>query len=207
VNILTKVTNVARSKNDPRVLKSGRSSLAGADQLARALGWFSIGLGLSQLLAAPRYTRALGVKGKEAVVRACGAREIAHGVLSLSTERRAGLRSRVGGDALDIAILGAAMRDNPKRGNVAIALALVLGITVLDVVGAQRVTARHRRRSEQIRDYRDRSGFPQGIERARGAAAGFQLPAGISARPQLASRVSGGMSTSSEATTDRPLSH
>ncbi len=184
MNILTKTSHIARSKGDPRILSSGRSSLAGADQLARAIGWFSIGLGLSQLIAAPRYTRALGVEGKEAFVRACGARELAHGILTLSTERKAGLWSRVGGDALDIAMLGAAMQDNPKRGNVA--LALVAGVTVLDVIGAQRVTARHTRRREHIREYRDRSGFPKGIERARGAAAGLQIPARMRADPQLA---------------------
>ena len=39
-----------------------------------------------------------------------------------------------------------AMRhDNPKRDNVGIALAAVLGVTLLDIIGAQGVTARHSR--------------------------------------------------------------
>ena len=42
---LTNITQIARSKGDPRVEHKGPSSLTGPDRLARALGWFSIGLG------------------------------------------------------------------------------------------------------------------------------------------------------------------
>jgi len=187
MNVMTRASRMVRPDSDPRVLKSGRSSLGRADQLARALGWFSIGLGITQILAAPRYTRALGLRGRENHVRACGAREIGHGLLSLSTQRRAGLWSRVGGDALDIAALAGAMRrGNPKRDNVAIALALVIAVTALDVVGAQAQTARHSRGKSDVRDYTNRSGFPQGVARARGAAAGFALPADVKAASQKA---------------------
>jgi hypothetical protein len=187
MNFMTQVSRIVRSETDPRVLKSGPGSRGGADQLARALGWFSIALGVTQVLAAPRYTRALGLRGRESLVRACGAREIGHGLLSLSTQRRAGLWSRVGGDTLDIAALASAMRrDNPKRDNVATALAVVLAITVLDVVAAQAHTARHSRRKTEVRDYSDRSGFPQGLERARDAARNVDLRADIRPTPQSA---------------------
>lgn len=194
MNIMTKMSDFARSEGDPRILQSGPSSLGASDRLAKALGWFSIGLGLSQLLAAPRYTRALGIEGKEWFVRAAGAREITHGLLSLSIEKQAGLWSRVGGDAIDIASLAAIMRpDNPQRDNVGKALAAVIGITLLDIAGAQAVTARHSRKRGQPRDYSDRSGFPQGVERARGAAADFETPADMTAASQTAkaSRVTG----------------
>src|SRR4026208_751635 len=119
MNFMTQASRIVRSESDPRVLKSGRGSLGGADQLARALGWFSVALGFTQVLAAPRYTRALGLRGRgarESLVRAVGAREVGHGVLSLSTQRRAGLWSRVGGDTLDIAALASAMpRANARR--------------------------------------------------------------------------------------------
>ena len=177
MSILTNASRIVRAKSDPRVVSSGPSSLSGVDQLARAIGWFSIGLGLTQILAAGRYTRALGLSGKEPMVRTFGARQLAHGVMTLSTERKAGLRSRVAGDALDIAMLGAAMRESPKRRNLTLALALVMGVTVLDVIGAQGMAARHNRRRGRIRGYRDRSGFPKGIARARGAAADFRIPA------------------------------
>jgi hypothetical protein len=162
--------NLTRSEGDPRVLRSGPSALGAADRLARALGWFSFGLGVTELLAPGSITRALGMEGKEGLVRAYGAREIGAGILSLSVDKQVGLWSRVAGDGLDIATLLAALRsDNPKRGNVALALALVGGVTLLDIVGAQGTTARHRR-TGGARDYSDRSGFPQGLAKARGIA-------------------------------------
>jgi hypothetical protein len=46
----------------------------------------------------------------------------------------------------------------------------VVGITVLDIMAAQAVTARHSRAGTSPRRYRDRPGFPQGADRARGVA-------------------------------------
>jgi hypothetical protein len=182
------LSNIARSEGDPKVLRSGPSSRGGADQLARALGWFSIGLGLAELLAPRQFTRALGMPGSEMLVRSYGLREIGHGILSLSPDKVAGLWSRVGGDALDILTLAAAYRpDNPKRDNVGLALAAVAGITLLDLVGAQGVTSRHRRTAGDRRRYRDRSGFPQGAQRARGAARqDFRTPPDMQAAPAVA---------------------
>src|SRR5215211_7411498 len=171
------ISNIARSKGDPKVLHSGPSSLGAADRMAKALGWFSIGLGLTELIAAERITRALGMEGKEALVRAYGVRELGHGIVSLSPDKHLGLWSRVAGDGLDIATLMAAMRhDNPKRDNVGIALAAVLGVTLLDIIGAQGVTARHSRPRGRPRSYRDRTGFPQGVQASRGAAKDFRVP-------------------------------
>ena len=189
MNLMTRMSNMARSEGDPKVLKSGPSSLGASDRLAKALGWFSIGLGLSQILAAPRYTRALGVEGNEWFVRMAGMREITHGVLSLSVDKQAGLWSRVGGDAFDIATLASIMRnDNPQRENVRMALIAVLGITALDLIGAEAVTMRHSRargrNRGQVRDYRDRSGFPRGVQAARGIARDFETPADMRAAPQ-----------------------
>lgn len=141
------------------------------DKLARALGWFSLGLGLAELFAPRRIARTLGMKGKEPLIRAYGAREIASGMLSLSPDKQAGLWSRVAGDGLDVAtLLGGLGRNNRKRNNVAFVLLMVLGLTVLDIVGAQAVTARHSRSRSRARLYHDRSGFPKGLEAARKAA-------------------------------------
>ena len=91
------------------------------------------------------------------------------------------------GDGLDIAALMPAMRrDNPKRDNVGIALPAVLGVTLLDIIGAQGVTARHSRPRRRSRSYRDRTGFPQGVQAARGAAKDFQVPPDMRAAPPLA---------------------
>jgi hypothetical protein len=171
---MTHFSNIARSDGDPKVVRSGPSSLAASDRLAKALGWFSLGLGLTELLAPQSITRALGMEGKENLVRAYGAREIVSGILSLSAEKQAGLWSRVAGDGVDVATLLTAMReDNPKRDNVAAALAMVLGVTALDLIGAQGTTVQRSRKRGERRLYFDRSGYPQGVQAARGAARNF----------------------------------
>jgi hypothetical protein len=158
------LSNTARPKGDPKVLRSGPSSLDSADRLARGLGWFSIGLGVAELLAPRPIASALGLYGQEYVVRAYGVREIGAGILTLSTEKDIGLWSRVAGDVLDaITLLPATGRSNPKQANAGIALTMVLGVLVLDALAAQAVSARQKRRPAALRDYSDRSGFPRGL--------------------------------------------
>jgi len=169
---LTDITSkVARSEGDPKIISTGPSSLSASDKLGKALGWFSFGLGLAELVAPRQITRALGMEGKETLVRAYGAREIGAGMLCLSIDKQVGLWNRVAGDGIDIATLLTGMRsDNPKRDNVMLALAVVLGVTALDVIAAQATTARHRRNRGEQRGYGDRSGYPKGIRHSRGAA-------------------------------------
>ncbi|WP_349509735.1 hypothetical protein [Bradyrhizobium sp. ORS 285] len=140
--------------------------------MARNLGWFSLGLGALEMLAPQRVTRALGMEGQEGLVRAYGAREIASGVLSLSTEKKTGLWSRVAGDGLDLAtLMGGLHPDNPKKGNVALALLMVGGIALLDLATAKEVSARHTPLAGSRRKYNDRSGYPKGIAASRGIGA------------------------------------
>src|SRR3954451_16458358 len=168
---VTYISNLVRSEGDPKVLRSGPSSLGTADQLAKALGWFSLALGAAEIVAPRRFTRALGMEGSEGLVRAYGFREVAAGLMTLSPDKTTGLWSRVGGDALDIVTLLSGLRhDNPKRANVACALSMVLGVTLLDFVGVAKATAvRHTRSKGQRRLYHDRSGFPKGLQAARQA--------------------------------------
>lgn len=52
-----------------------------AEQLARGLGWFSLGLGLAEVLAPRAVARITGVRTSNAgLIRLLGLREIAHGV-------------------------------------------------------------------------------------------------------------------------------
>jgi hypothetical protein len=166
------LSNLVRSKGDPKIVRTGsRSSLTSADRLARGLGWFSIALGSIELFAPRRVTHMLGMRGKEGLVRAYGAREICAGMLALSPDKRAGLWGRVAGDGLDIATLLAALRfGNPRYGNVLAALIMVGGITALDYIAVQDVTLQHDPKRGRRRSYADRSGFPKGLASARGAA-------------------------------------
>lgn len=116
----------------------------------------------------------LGMDGKENLVRAYGVREIAAGMASLSTERTFGLWSRVGGDALDIATLLTAYRDdNPKKHNVGLALVAVVGIMLIDLATTKASSTTHATEDgRKRRDYRGRCGFPKGLETARGYSPG-----------------------------------
>jgi len=177
MSIATRLSNKARWPGDPRVTSSGPSSLTGPDRAARALGWFSIALGVSELLFARRYTRLLGVEGTESVIRISGLREIGEGMLTLSPSKAAGLWSRVAGDVLDFAMLGVAARSpSANRTSLGAALTFVLGVTLVDVVAAQAVSSQHGRGRGATRDYRDRSGFPQGLELTRSAARDSRTP-------------------------------
>ena len=185
---LTNISGVARSEGDPRVERKGPSSMTGPDRLARALGWFSIGLGLTELVAPGKLARTLGLDGKEGLIRAYGARELASAIPTLSIDKPIGLGARIGGDALDLATLAPALhRDNPKRHNAAIATALVAGITLLDILAYTGVKAAHQRPPGSDRDYSDRSGLPRGAQASRGLARkDFDIPADYRAEGTVA---------------------
>jgi hypothetical protein len=111
---------------------------------ARFLGWFSIGLGVTELLGASGLAKFLGTKRRD-LIMVFGLREIAAGVAILSYKEppAATIWARVGGDAMDLAALGAkATPDNPKLANVAVALGAVVGATVLDIICAQKLSRR-----------------------------------------------------------------
>jgi hypothetical protein len=74
-------------------------------------------------------------------------------------------------DALDLGTLASTRRRrNPKRSNAAVAPALVVGLTLLDLLAYAGVEAAHRRGSGSERDYPDRSGPPRGTQASRGLA-------------------------------------
>ena len=175
---MSNITGVARSEGDPRVERKGPSSLTDADRLTRALGWFSVGLGVIEVLAPGRIARSLGLDDKEGLIRAYGLRELASAVPTLSVDKSIGLAARIAGDALDLGTLATALhRHNPKRNNAVVATALVVGITILDSVAYVGVTAAHRRRPGSGRDYSDRIGLPRGAQASRGLARkDFQTP-------------------------------
>ena len=157
------------------------------DTAARGLGWFSIGLGVTELIAAEKLAGALGMKGSEKLIRLYGAREIMQGIGCLSAKPpTSSVWARVAGDALDIAtLLPHASPSNPKRHNVGIALAAVVGVTAMDVLTgvwlcegrggpitrfARRSLERLERDSEQRMLQRERQGGQYASELAADAA-------------------------------------
>src|SRR3954468_5922963 len=93
-----------------------------AHRLAQGLGWFSIGLGLAELLAPEGVTRPFGMERHTALIRAYGLREIAAGVgLPAPPGPPPWVWGGVAGDPLEIATMPAGLSsDNPRRGNVSV---------------------------------------------------------------------------------------
>jgi hypothetical protein len=111
-------------------------------RIAKGLGYFSIGLGLAELIA-PRWLGRLIGAGDEhkRLLQMFGVREIAAGVAILASPRPAkGLWARIAGDALDLAALFAALSGSTQRGRVAGALGAVAGVSALDIYTAQRMS-------------------------------------------------------------------
>ena len=166
-----------RSRTSDRPLETAHS-------VARGLGWFSIGLGLAEVLAPRALTRGLGMEGHEQIVQAYGVREIATGIGILSSNQPAPwIWGRVGGDALDIATLATGLQqDNPKKENVELALArrcrrYGAGCHLCSFTRAAH--ARHESKRVARRpaiDYHRRTGFPKSPEQMRGAARDFEVP-------------------------------
>ncbi len=157
----------------------GLGAHSGHERLARGLGWFSLGLGLAQLLAPRTLCRALGMKNKETLVRAYGTREMMTGVaILMSHDPTPWIWGRVAGDALDLATLATGFsRDNPETGNLTLATAAVAGVTILDVICAQGLTSEKSLGGADHPTYRDRSGFPRSPSAMRGRASEFKVPA------------------------------
>lgn len=115
------------------------SGSAGGDPVAKFLGYFSLGLGATQLLAPRLLGRLIGVGHHPTVMPLFGLREIAAGVGILATGRKAEfLAARVAGDAVDIAALFAAWMDADESDRLRIVSAglAVAGVTALDIACA-----------------------------------------------------------------------
>src|SRR4051794_266794 len=122
-----------------------RKAVIRSQRTAHRLGWFSVGLGLAEVLAPRALGRAIGVgygPRKGSTFRAFGLREIAAGLGILSRRRPAAwMWARFAGDLIDLASLSVALGRRGRgrdRARIAGAIGAVLGVTVLDYL-----TARH----------------------------------------------------------------
>ena len=167
--------------NSPSTLVTSRPdrSLTPTDRVARGLGWFSLGLGLAELIAPGKLGKVLGLEGRETLLRAYGGREIGAGIWALSDTPAPAIWARVAGDVVDLGTLVAGLKgaDKTQKRNAFVALAAVAGITLVDVVTALSLAAEQsERKGETGRDYSDRSGFPGGVAKARGTAGQEAVP-------------------------------
>ena len=131
-----------------------------AQTLAAGLGFFSIGLGLAELIAPRLVRQAMGFRCSDSVVRLYGAREIATGVgILLAWKRAPWVWARVAGDALDIA------SSRSPAG-----IAALAGVTAVDIATAARLSHEENAPPPRRFDYSNRSGFPRPADEMRGVA-------------------------------------
>jgi uncharacterized membrane protein len=124
-----------------KLLSNDASSFARQTKkpLAVGLGWLSIGLGLAELIAPRVLSRLIGVPYRPWMLACLGLRGVASGIGILEGSARGDwLWSRVGGDVMDLSLLGAALAsDESETPRIEAAAAAVLGVTVLDVISAR----------------------------------------------------------------------
>jgi uncharacterized membrane protein len=126
------------------------------DALSRGLGLASAALGAPQLIAPAAFARSLGVAGSprhRAVTMVVGAREMAVAVGLLARPHPGWLWARVGGDAMDLALLGRALKnhDGLGRRRTALSTAATVLITASDIYAAITRTKRKRRPSMELK--------------------------------------------------------
>jgi hypothetical protein len=132
-----------RSSNGKRRYSNQASDAAAS----RALGLVSIGIGLAEIAAPRQVQQLLGIDDKpdqRGVLRVLGVRELMHGVSLLAGRKprkiRAGIWSRVAGDALDSALLSAGATKTRRPAMFAAVTAIVLAIGVADALCAVRAS-------------------------------------------------------------------
>lgn len=140
---------------DERRGEQGRGEerrLSSLERRARALGWFSLGLGLAEVLDADGFARGVVGAGKGVRQRGAtflvGVREIVSGIGLLATRSPFWLWARVAGDVMDLALLGRAGRARGRgkdRVKLAASAASVAGVLLLDAVTAMQLARAGRR--------------------------------------------------------------
>ncbi|MDP8910615.1 MAG: hypothetical protein M3M94_00930, partial [Actinomycetota bacterium] len=113
------------------------------DNVARGLGWFSVALGVPQVVAPRAVERLIGIPDTEArrqLMRLVGLRELVAAAGILTRPKPSGwLWARVAGDVTHLMLLGAALRSpDSGRRRVTMAIAAVAGVAVVDVIASVR---------------------------------------------------------------------
>jgi len=117
---------------------------AAVDQrAAQCLGWASIAVGLTEILAPRQLEKTMGVGNGQVtgILRVLGVREIMHGIdLLAHDDPTPGVWSRVFGDLLDGVLLGAAATRTKKPGGLAAIFAAVTPLVLADLIFAPRLS-------------------------------------------------------------------
>jgi len=146
-----------------------------ATKLAIGLGILGLAIGAAELLVPRRAAQSVGIHVPQSGVRVLGAREITSSLgLLIAKDKTPWLWARVAGDVLDMLAIAATGK---KRPRVAMSLAAVAGVMMMDALAARATKAEKDRSEAALPDYSDRSGFPLPTQDMRGSARGtFEMP-------------------------------
>jgi len=119
------------------------------------MGLFSLGLGTLQLLGPDAVNQLCGLPAgsvRRTTQRMVGGRELlAAGGLLMHSAGPGWMKARVAGDITDIALLSKSLESSTRRSRTSLAIAAVVGVTAIDVVGARRRRTTNERTNMQTR--------------------------------------------------------
>jgi uncharacterized membrane protein len=173
-NLLSPARREAPREISSALVPRNQARVSAPETRALGLGWFSVGLGLAQLIAPRQVAQLIGIDDDERTcltLRAIGVRELVCGVGLLSETRPAAWAwARAVGDVMDLALLGYAWKDDLPSAERALTIAGgVVGVTLLD---AQTAYALERDQSAPLAEgVRVRQGIT--IERSPDEVYGF----------------------------------
>lgn len=129
----------SESQNTSKDVQKRLSTYAAGNGPARFLGWFSIGLGVAEVVFPRNLARVIGTPQKPMTTRLMGLREIGVGIGILASTRPAGwLKARVAGDMLDLALLKSAFWSRKSnRARLSGTTIAVTAITAADIMYAR----------------------------------------------------------------------
>jgi hypothetical protein len=112
--------------------------------ITKGLGWFSVALGLAELVAPRGLAALIGVAPRAGIMRLMGLRELTAGVGIFDQRKPVGaLWSRIAGDGVDLSLLSAALASRRSaKSRVAAAIATVVAVTILDIYAGTQTSRR-----------------------------------------------------------------
>lgn len=111
--------------------------------IAKILGYLSIGLGLSEILFPGKVAKLIGIEDRHrTLMRSMGVREVVSGIGILGNKHPSGwLWSRVAGDALDLGLLILALSSKESnKTRLFTAIGSVASVAAADVVCSKELT-------------------------------------------------------------------